>query len=125
MPSLPGFMTSDVKMWMEDMKNSNLAVMEMDHTVVFNWNDDAVHMLRQATVSKEYHRGGVWSRPVVIVVDGKGIKRTDVEEQIRRGFHGLPNQLHLTIREVREALMTTSALMIMVMARMMMRMICG
>ena len=104
MPSLPGFMTSDVKMWMEDMKNSNLAVMEKDHTVVFNWNEDAVHMLRQAAVSKEYHRGGVWSRPVVIVVDGKGIKRTDVEEQMRRGFHGLPNQLQMTIREVREAL---------------------
>eukprot|EP00191_Tetraselmis_sp_GSL018_P020237 CAMPEP_0177592626 /NCGR_PEP_ID=MMETSP0419_2-20121207/8666_1 /TAXON_ID=582737 /ORGANISM="Tetraselmis sp., Strain GSL018" /LENGTH=814 /DNA_ID=CAMNT_0019083517 /DNA_START=275 /DNA_END=2719 /DNA_ORIENTATION=- len=89
-----GFITADVRNWMEDVKGSNFAVLEKDHTVVIGWNEDAIHMLRQAAVAKQHHQAGAWSRPVVIVVDGETIKREDVERQIakdlsRNGARGL------------------------------------
>ncbi|KAK9815434.1 hypothetical protein WJX72_003650 [[Myrmecia] bisecta] len=86
-----GVVTEDIVNTVMAVRSGNYPVLATNHTLILNWNNQTVPLLKQIAIHKTERNSGAYKGPVVILADRD---KEDMDAQLRSALKGFPMEWH-------------------------------
>ncbi|EIE27753.1 hypothetical protein COCSUDRAFT_55736 [Coccomyxa subellipsoidea C-169] len=86
-----GIITEDVTSTIMNVRSGNYGVVAANHTLILNWNDQTVPLLRQIALNRTERADDTYDGPVVILAERD---KEDMDVQLRRALRGSSLEWH-------------------------------
>ncbi|KAK9917305.1 hypothetical protein WJX75_002985 [Coccomyxa subellipsoidea] len=86
-----GIITEDVTSTIMNVRSGNYGVVAANHTLILNWNDQTVPLLRQIALNRTERADDTYDGPVVILAERD---KEDMDVQLRRALRGSSVEWH-------------------------------
>ncbi|CAL8463710.1 g3244 [Coccomyxa elongata] len=86
-----GIITEDVTSTIMNVRSGNYGVVAANHTLILNWNDQTVPLLRQIALNRTERADDTYDGPVVVLAERE---KEDMDRQLRRALRGTSMEWH-------------------------------